>query len=259
MSFKEVLQSWDWENKNNPTQKTFSNNLYKMDMKKLKQKIDSLRNCFKEYETREISLRNEENEAITFSIVKTDNENFSIYRKEEAIERVIVCSDKNKFYNQITLTNGKENIDLIEIQDNKVIIYELKAENGSDSPIFALIELLKNYELFKKAKKLDEKLKNKEIELVILAPKEYYDIYFKNEKVKEKFQELLNLFDEKISLKTINFNSDDVLDKLQDKIDEEGWDKPSKETKQYDEIKKVEDKIVIQVSKELNPKIEIYQ
>ncbi len=34
MSFKEILQSWDWENKNNPTQKTFLNNLYKMDLEK---------------------------------------------------------------------------------------------------------------------------------------------------------------------------------------------------------------------------------
>ena len=47
MSFKEILQSWDWENENNPTQKTFLNNLYKMDLEKLKQKIDNLKNCFK--------------------------------------------------------------------------------------------------------------------------------------------------------------------------------------------------------------------
>ena len=253
MSFKEILQSWDWENKNNPTQKTFLNNLYKMDLQKLKQKIDNLGNCFKQYETKEIELR----KTREFSIVRKEKQNFSIWRKEEAIERVIVCDDKNEFYNQITLTNGKENVDLIEIQDNKIIMYELKAENGKDSPIFALIEILKNYEFFKKAKK-NEKLKNKEIELVILAPKEYYDTYFSNEKVREKFNELLHLFDEKISLKTINFDSNNVLKKLQNKIDNDKWNEPEKKNDQYDEIQKVEENIVIKVSKELNPNIETY-
>ena len=174
---------------------------------------------------------------------------------------MIVCDDKNEFYNQITLTNGKENIDLIEIQDNKIIMYELKAENGKDSPIFALIEILKNYELFKKAKKLDEKLRNKEIELVILAPKEYYDTYFSNEKVKEKFNELLHLFDEKISLKTINFNSDDVMKKLlqyPEKIEKLKLE-PKTNTKQYNAKKKITKEIVEEISKEFSPKIENYQ
>jgi len=114
---------------------------------------------------------------------------------------------------------------------------------------------------FLKRLKKNENLKNKEIELVILAPKEYYDTYFSNEKVREKFNELLHLFDEKISLKTINFNSDDVMKKLlqyPEKIENLKLE-PKTNTKQYNAKKKVTKEIVEKISKEFSPKIENYQ
>jgi len=67
------------------------------------------------------------------------------YRKEEALERFIVLSNGDRFYNQIPIGGGKESIDIgIKESDSKFIFVELKPWESGNNPLYALIESLKN-------------------------------------------------------------------------------------------------------------------
>jgi len=102
------------------------------------------------------------------------------YRKEEALERFIVRSNGDRFYNQIPIGGGKESIDIgIKESDSKFIFVELKPWESGNNPLYALIESLKNlieYRTILKRKitKIEE---YKHIELMVLAPVPYYQTY----------------------------------------------------------------------------------
>ncbi len=107
------------------------------------------------------------------------------FRPEEALERFIMASnkdtsDKVKFFNQIPIGGGKESIDIgIQEDDSKFTFVELKPWVCHDSPLYALIEVLKNLVEYRTILKE----KNKNIprytwpNLMILAPREYFQAY----------------------------------------------------------------------------------
>lgn len=102
------------------------------------------------------------------------------YRTEEALERFIRLSNGDRFYNQIPIGGGKESIDIgIKESDSKFIFVELKPWESHDSPLYALIESLKNlieYRTILK-RKIAEIEEYKHIELMVLAPIDYYRTY----------------------------------------------------------------------------------
>jgi len=101
-------------------------------------------------------------------------------RPEEALERFIVISNGDNFYNQIPVSGGKESIDIgIKENESKFIFIELKPWDSDNSPMYAIIESLKNlveYQTIidKEIKKIEE---FEERELMILAPSDYYESY----------------------------------------------------------------------------------
>lgn len=143
-------------------------------------------------------------------------DSLKIWRAEEAIERVLIVKNED-LWNQFNLGDGgKENIDLVRADsDGKILeIYELKKESTGDAPIYALYEVLKNYQLIKKFPNIELQ---KPLELTILAPKEYFKHYQNSMdefcKIVKKLNEIKK--DEfNIKLKTLNLTSIDILEKI---------------------------------------------
>jgi hypothetical protein len=103
------------------------------------------------------------------------------YRPEEALERFIVVSNEDNFFNQVPVGGGKESIDIVIRNSNDSVEFiELKPWNSGDSPLYALIEELKNlieYRVIveKQIKAIDTPWK---VDISLLAPKEYYQKFF---------------------------------------------------------------------------------
>jgi len=99
------------------------------------------------------------------------------HRPEEALERFIIFSNDQNFYNQFPIGGGKESIDIVIQDDNKSLEFvELKAWESSESPLYALTEALKNlieYRAIKKFK-LEEDDFNGKVNITVLAPSEYF-------------------------------------------------------------------------------------
>ena len=103
------------------------------------------------------------------------------YRPEEALERFIVVSNEDNFFNQVPIGGGKESIDIVVRHSmDSVEFIELKPWSNCDSPLYALIEGLKNlieYRVIveRQIKKIDAPWK---VNISLLAPKEYYQNFF---------------------------------------------------------------------------------
>lgn len=102
------------------------------------------------------------------------------YRPEEALERFIVVSNPSNFYNQVPIGGGKESIDIgIKEDDSKFIFVELKPWRSSNSPLYAIVESLKNLIEYRIIH--EREIKNipryKGVDLYVLAPEEYYQSY----------------------------------------------------------------------------------
>ena len=202
------------------THKSFFNSIADVGEKLIN--VDNVIEKIKEYQ-KTITYTNENLKRNDYNFTHSDR------NKETSIERFISAYDKN--YSHQYPFEGKEQIDLIRKNaENIEEIIELKHEDGGDSPLYALIEIVKNYYLLKS--KYNHNVK----ELTILAPKEYFDTYFKKnyvkdkEKLKKEFFKIVKNFenklkeefnsDIKINLKTLNFTSKDIFefrDKNQDK------------------------------------------
>ena len=75
----------------------------------------------------------------------TVKEDKAPYRPEEALERFIIVSNSDNFYNQIPIGGRKESIDIgIKEDDSRFIFVELKPWRSSNSPLYAVVESLKN-------------------------------------------------------------------------------------------------------------------
>lgn len=101
----------------------------------------------------------------------------SPYRLEEALERFIIVSNPDNFYNQVPIGGRKESIDIgIKENNSKLIFVELKPWKSNDSPLYAIVESLKNFMEYRIIQEKDIKRLNDfdEIELMILAPEAYY-------------------------------------------------------------------------------------
>lgn len=154
---------------------------------------------------------------VTFVEKENDNEKyFSPCRIEEALERVIVVAGDKQFINQIVLPDGGH-VDLITDidKDGNATFVELKMwTNNSDTPLYALLESLKNYFLFnslnnKNYPNIDNSFKEKGIKnitkLVILAPQEYFNIYKTTNNESYNFlKDLISIIEDKINDKLEN-------------------------------------------------------
>lgn len=153
----------------------------------------------------------------------TQHYNFTITNKktkestENILERAITLAnnseEKDSFYNQYPFDLG-QHIDLVY---NKTEIIELKQwDNKKDSPLFALIEILKYYSLLKNPKHIEfrkEKncLKQEQIKtLTILAPLEYYENFRISKDLISKDLKILVKQIEKIKKIKINFECLDL-------------------------------------------------
>ena len=102
------------------------------------------------------------------------------YRTEEALERFIIVSNADDFFNQIPIGGGKESIDIgIRENDSEFAFVELKPWASTNSPLYAIVESLKN--LIEYREILERKIENirvfKKISLIVLAPWSYFQTY----------------------------------------------------------------------------------
>jgi hypothetical protein len=118
-----------------------------------------------------------------FSIVRRE-EQINAWRKEEALERLIVAANDGKtpkISNQcrVSSDNVKENADLHITDNEDRSIAELKYDTGT--PMLALIELVKNANLY--VKEYRKRLKS----LIVIAPQFYYRDFASESAVKAFF------------------------------------------------------------------------
>ena len=187
------------------------------------------------------------------SVVEKDGRK-RIYRIEEGLERLIckINQDINSnigWGNQIKINKEKcakkEYVDLIQYDkqtDKITCLIELKAwDNKKDNPIYAIIELLKNYFLCDAFNRKSVK------SLVLLAPKEYYEIHgiINNKDFEAFINELSTQLDVNIEVKKINLNANDwkkfVNEKLPDSLK-----LTERKTKKYDKVTLKEDRLNIE-------------
>ena len=117
---------------------------------------------------------------------------------ENNLERLIALENRNNttsIINQFPTPDGGH-IDLVYIKNNELNIVELKQwENGKDNPLYALVELIKNYKLLYDDKnsnvrgyfKIASPDKYIQVNLILLAPQKYYDDYFNKKSIKTFF------------------------------------------------------------------------
>ena len=155
-----------------------------------------------------------------------DINNLQIDSNEVFLERVIsyrkylddINSIPPTFWNQFQVGKSpKEDVDIRIEENNKIKYVELKVLNKkrtADNPLFAIIESIKNYYLTK-----NEEDRKNITELIVLAPDDYWEQLHNIEAVKSLkplVNELKKIIKTDISLKKINFNSDDLreIDKI---------------------------------------------
>ena len=167
-------------------------------------------------------------------------ENFTIAKKgqrtEEILERMIVKAwkkennDNLEIADQFSLNGeknrGKESIDIIlykEESEEKVIhkIIELKYKliKGKNTPLYGIIELIKNYLIIKKGKiKIDEK-----IELILLAPKFFYES-FENDYLNsiKQISDFLTIIGYPIYIKYLDITEEEVKEAIKIIGDKDG-------------------------------------
>lgn len=135
------------------------------------------------------------------------------YRVEEALERMIVAANSSDMYNQMPLRGGKESLDLMRLTGKEAVFIELKPWATNNSPLYALIELVKNLEVYR------EILRNYSVEwgydlksLILLAPYEYYKSYGINDdkasldKTSELLKELHTTFNMPMAMYALDYS-----------------------------------------------------
>jgi len=145
-------------------------------------------------------------------------------RPEEALERFITTSNPDKFFNQVPIGGKKEAIDIgIEESETRFVFVELKPWSSSNSPLYAIVESLKNlieYRIIHEEEIPHHKdcKHYSEVNLIVLAPQSYWKDYGligstkdKINIVKTALNDLMSEFNTNISLMQIeieknNFN-----------------------------------------------------
>lgn len=172
----------------------------------------------------------------------TAKEDKTPYRTEEALERFIIVSNPDNLYNQTPIGGRKESIDIvIKESDSKFTFVELKPWESTNSPLYALIESLKNLIEYRIIYDRNIKVvpKYDHFELLILAPQTYYEKYklIDNQGVAQAdkitiFKKTLNAisteFETAISFMALQINKQDffrVCSKIYEERGIEGQDK----------------------------------
>lgn len=152
----------------------------------------------------------------------TPNPDKTPNRPEEALERFIVTSNCDSAYNQVPIGGKKESIDLVfKINDREVEFVELKTWNGNDSPLYALVESLKNLVEYRIILNNDIATVPifEKINLTILAPEDYFssfcldkhdDLFSRHVNMtRELLKQIANEFDTNIAFKALRLSSEE--------------------------------------------------
>lgn len=152
----------------------------------------------------------------------TVKEDKTPYRPEEALERFIIVSNSDNFYNQIPIGGGKESIDIgIKEDDSRFIFVELKPWRSSNSPLYAIVESLKNLVEYRiiHERKIKDIPAYKEVELYVLAPEEYYQSYRLIDEQKTYLKDKLSILKETLDNISSEFQTNIFLMALQQDLD----------------------------------------
>ena len=162
------------------------------------------------------------------------------YRGEEALERLIYAFNSNYGYTYQFGCNDKELIDLVCPKIKPNILIELKPWESDNSPMYGVVEILKNYHLYKNFVS-----NTPPITLILLAPLEYYEKYKDNRDVFLTLVSRINadVLKDGVQLKVqyIDVKENDFLNcvkKLADSIQK--WDPAEKGNTQYDKYVRID-------------------
>ena len=100
-------------------------------------------------------------------------------RPEEALERLIVHNNQDHMYGQMPIGGGKESVDIVKLKNQTGTFIELKPWRSSNSPLYALLEGLKNFMLYRWLESDGHpgcKIIS-DVNLVVLAPLSYFQAY----------------------------------------------------------------------------------
>ncbi|PKN68525.1 MAG: hypothetical protein CVU54_14500 [Deltaproteobacteria bacterium HGW-Deltaproteobacteria-12] len=161
------------------------------------------------------------------------------YRPEEALERFITAANPENFYGQVPIGGGKESIDIgIQESGEKFIFVELKPWRSTNTPLYAIVESLKNLIEYRfiLEKQIEDIPRFKEVDLIVLAPQSYYRDYGlidstglpwedKIDTVKKALNDLSLVFETSISLMILPIEKEDFLDKCRRICEEQNIDK----------------------------------
>ena len=154
------------------------------------------------------------------------------FRPEEALERFITLSNSKNFCNQFPLRIPKEYSDIFIINDDsRHILVELKSWESDNSPLYAIVESIKNLFLYRTIRRenipyhQDFKRFN-DADIIVLAPRSYYQFYDLIEEIDDSvvyhnrhidvLSRTLNYlgseFDTKIIFMMLNLKEEDFLE-----------------------------------------------
>ncbi len=163
---------------------------------------------------------------------------YKAYRPEEALERFITISNSGKFYNQVPVGGKKESVDIgIAENESRFVFVELKPWASTNSPLYAIVESLKNlmhYRIIHKNKIAHDKdcKHYKHVDLMILAPRSYYQDYGLTEtaqkelsNVKKTLDDLSREFESNISLVSLELKEEIFVNKLRSICEERKIDR----------------------------------
>jgi len=163
----------------------------------------------------------------------TAKEDKAPYRPEEALERFIIVSNPVDFFNQVPIGGGKESIDIIiKENDLKLTFAELKPWSSTNSPLYAIVENLKNLTEFRIIRDRNIKdLPDYNVSLMVLAPESYYKAYGfidsigkplqdKIKIVEKSLNEISSEFDTKIFFMMLPIEKETFLSKCKEIYDD---------------------------------------
>lgn len=149
------------------------------------------------------------------------------YRPEEALERFIVNTNRDYFCNQISIGGRKESIDIgIKASSDEYTFVELKPWKSTNSPMYAIVECLKNLTqyrtILKEGKHAVDRFET--VNLMVLAPHSYYQQYELVDgsgnvypraalTVGRLLGDIGKTFETTIALMALNIDGDDFFDK----------------------------------------------
>jgi hypothetical protein len=143
-------------------------------------------------------------------------------RPEEALERLIVQSNSRTMFGQMPIRGGKESVDIVRLRNKVGTFIELKPWKSNNSPLYAVLEGLKNFALFNVLKAMGhQRCENYEhVNLMVLAPVEYFlDYHLINEhgkhnnytQVKEFIEAIASNFRTRIQIFGLNWKEEELL------------------------------------------------